>query len=89
MSLCARAVEPTSGRVMEVSTTQPGVQFYTGNFLDGSVSADGKAYQRHDGFCLETQHYPDSPNRPDYPTTVLRPGETYKHATVYKFSIAQ
>jgi aldose 1-epimerase len=86
MSLCARAVEPTSGRVMEVSTTQPGVQFYTGNFLDGSVSGDGKPYQRHDGFCLETQHYPDSPNRPDYPTTVLRPGETYKHATVYKFS---
>jgi aldose 1-epimerase len=87
MSLCARAVEPGSGRVMEVSTTQPGVQFYTGNFLDGSVSAGGKAYQRHDGFCLETQHYPDSPNRPDYPTTVLRPGETYKHATVYKFGV--
>jgi aldose 1-epimerase len=87
MSLCARAVEPASGRVIEVSTTQPAVQFYGGNFLDGSVSADGKAYQRHYGFCLETQHYPDSPNRPDYPTTELRPGETYKHATVYKFGV--
>jgi aldose 1-epimerase len=87
LSLCARAVEPTSGRVMEVFTTQPGVQFYGGNFLDGSVSAGGKPYQKHAGFCLETQHYPDSPNHPDYPTTMLRPGETFKQTTVYKFSV--
>jgi len=87
MSLCARVVEPGSGRVMEVSTTQPAVQFYGGNFLDGSVSADGKPYQRHYGLCLETQHYPDSPNRPDYPTTELRPGQTYKHSTIYKFGV--
>jgi aldose 1-epimerase len=89
LSACARAVEPTSGRIMEVSTTQPAVQFYTGNFLDGSVSADGAAYQRHSGFCLETQHYPDSPNRADYPTTVLRPGETYRHTTLYKFGVVK
>ncbi|MGD0897591.1 MAG: aldose epimerase family protein [Thermoguttaceae bacterium] len=86
LSECARVVEPTSGRVMEILTTQPAVQFYGGNFLDGSVSADGKPYGKHFGFCLETQHYPDSPNHPDYPTTVLRPGETYRHTTVYKFS---
>ena len=89
MSLAARVDEPTSGRVMEIYTTEPGVQFYTGNFLDGTVTAGGKAYQKHDGFCLETQHYPDSPNQPDFPSTVLKPGETYKQMTVHKFSVAK
>lgn len=85
----ARVVEPKSGRVMEVLTTEPGIQFYTGNFLDGSVKGKGgKAYQFRYGFCLETQHFPDSPNQPTFPTTVLKPGETYKSTTVYKFSAA-
>ncbi len=87
LSPAARVVEPTSGRVMEVSTTQPAVQFYVGNYLDGSISGGGKDYKKHYGFCLETQHYPDSPNHPDFPTTVLKPGETYKESTVYKFSV--
>ena len=87
LSLAARAVEPMSGRVMEVHTTQPGVQLYTANFLDGSLKAGGIPYGKHHGFCLETQHYPDSPNHPDYPTTVLRPGETYDELTVHKFSL--
>jgi aldose 1-epimerase len=82
-----RVTEPKSGRVMEVSTTEPGVQFYTGNFLDGSVKGKGgKAYPFRNGFCLETQHFPDSPNQPSFPTTVLKPGQTYKSSTVYKFS---
>ena len=72
---------------MEVLTAEPGVQFYSGNFLDGHhVGKGGVAHQRRSGFCLETQHYPDSPNQPDFPSTVLRPGETYKTSTVYKFS---
>ncbi len=87
MSLAARAVEPGSGRVMEIYTTQPAIQFYTGNFLDGTVSGGGVAYQKHFAFCLETQHYPDSPNRPEFPSTVLRPGETYHEVTVHKFSV--
>ncbi len=79
--------EPTTGRVMEVLTTEPGVQFYTGNFLDGTLTGSGgKAYKFRYGFCLETQHYPDSPNHPDFPTTVIKPGEKYRSATVYKFS---
>ena len=74
---------------MEVLTTEPGVQFYTGNFLDGSSSARaGKAYAKRTGFCLETQHYPDSPNQPTFPTTVLKPGETYSTQTIYRFSTA-
>jgi len=90
LTLCARVYEPTSGRVMEVHTTQPGVQFYTGNFLDGSViGTGGKAYQKHYGFCLETQHFPDSPNRPDFPSVVLKPGQKYATATVLKFSTRQ
>ena len=87
LSLAARVTEPTSGRVMEVYTTQPAVQFYTGNFLDGTVRGGGKTYEKHYGFCLETQHYPDSPNQKDFPTTVLKPGETYKQSTVHKFSV--
>jgi aldose 1-epimerase len=87
LTLAARAYEPTSGRVMEVSTTQPAVQFYTGNFLDGTVTGkNGHVYKRRNGFCLETQHYPDSPNHPDFPTTILKPGETFKSETVFKFS---
>ena len=86
MALVARVSEPASGRVMEIRTTEPAVQFYTGNFLDGSIKAGGKTYEKHYGFCMETEHYPDSPNRPDYPSTVLKPGETYRHTTVHKFS---
>jgi len=85
-TLAARVTEPTSGRVMEIFTTQPAIQLYTGNFLDGTITSGGVVYQKHYAFCLETQHYPDSPNRPEYPTTVLRPGETYKHTTIHKFS---
>ena len=82
----AVAYEPTSGRLMEVWTTEPGVQFYTGNFLDGSLTGkDGKVYQRRYGFCLETQHFPDSPNKPSFPTTVLRKGELYHSLTIHKF----
>ena len=85
-SLAARAVEPNSGRVLEVWTTQPGVQFYTGNFLDGTVvGKGGKAYAFRSAFCLETQHFPDSPNHPEFPATVLNPGERYHQVTAYKF----
>ena len=86
LALAATVNEPDSGRVMDVLTAEPGVQFYSGNFLDGHhLGKGGVAYQRRSGFCLETQHYPDSPNQPDFPSTVLRPGETYKTSTVYKF----
>src|SRR5207244_10646838 len=85
--LAARVVEPGSGRVLEVSTTEPGVQFYSGNFLDGSlVGKSGQAYREHSGFCLEPQHFPDSPNKPNFPSTVLRPGEEYRSKTVFVFS---
>jgi aldose 1-epimerase len=88
--LAARVYEPTSGRMLEVSTTQPGVQFYTGNFLDGTVvGKQGHAYKRRFGLCLETQHFPDSPNHPDFPTTILRPGGTYHEKTVFRFSVRQ
>jgi len=87
LELAARVYEPTSGRVLEVSTTQPGVQFYTGNFLDGTVTGKhGHVYKRRYGFCLETQHFPDSPNHPDFPTTILKPGQTFHQKTVFKFS---
>ena len=87
LSKAAEVYEPTTGRVMEIWTTEPGLQFYSGNFLDGTIKGTGgKVYQKHYGFCLETQHYPDSPNKPNWPTTVLRPGETYKTTTVEKFS---
>jgi aldose 1-epimerase len=88
LNLAARVSEPTSGRVMEVSTTEPGVQFYTGNFLDGTLTGKGgQVYGQRCAFCLETQHFPDSPNRPDFPTTVLRPGTDYKSTTIYRFSV--
>ncbi len=84
---CAQVYDKKSGRVMDISTTEPGVQFYTGNFMDGNTKArGGVACNKHQGFCLETHHFPDSPNHPDFPTTVLRPGETYKQTTVHKFS---
>jgi aldose 1-epimerase len=87
LELAAKVVEPTSGRVMEVYTTQPAIQFYVGNFLDGSIKAGGKSYPQHSALCLETQHYPDSPNQKDFPSTVLKPGETYKQSTVHKFTV--
>jgi len=86
LALGARARDPKSGRVMEMWTTEPGVQFYTGNFLDGSVKGKGGvAYGRHAGFCLEAQHFPDSPNKKEFPSTILRPGKVYTQTTVYKF----
>jgi aldose 1-epimerase len=87
LTLAARAVDRKSGRAMEVYTTQPAVQFYSANFLDGTLKAEGVTYTNHYGFCLETQHYPDSPNHPSYPSTVLRPGQTYHQLTVHKFSV--
>jgi len=87
LSLAAIVNEPTTGRVMQVSTTEPGMQFYSGNFLDGSITGkDGKVYQRRYGFCLEAQHYPDSPNEPKFPSVVLNPGQRYTQTTIYKFS---
>lgn len=86
LTLAASVYEPKTGRVMEVYTTEPGVQFYCGNFLDGSnVGKGGKVYKFRNGFCLETQHFPDSPNQPDFPSTILKPGEEYSTTTVYKF----
>jgi len=88
LRLAARVTEPTSGRVLEVSTTEPGVQFYIGNFLDGTVQGKGGvAYAKRTGFCLETQHFPDSPNHPAFPTTTVKPGAGYKSTTVFKFSV--
>ncbi len=88
MKLAAKVEEPKSGRVMEVYTTEPGLQFYAGNFLDGSdVGKGGKRYEYRTAFCLETQHFPDSPNHPDFPSTILRPGEKYHSETVYKFGV--
>jgi aldose 1-epimerase len=85
----ARVVEPTTGRVLTVETTQPGVQFYSGNFLDGTLHGKhGHVYQKHAGFCLETQHFPDSPNHPKFPTTELKPGQTYHEVTIFGFSTA-
>lgn len=87
LELQARVTEPASGRILEVLSTEPGLQFYCGNFLDGHlVGKGGQAYQHRSGFCLEPQHYPDSPNRPEFPSVVLRPGETYKNTIVYRFS---
>ena len=88
LQLAARVVEPASGRTLEVSTTEPGVQFYTGNFLDGTLKGKGGVgYQRRGGLCLETQHFPDSPNKPAFPTTILQPGSTYRSKTVWRFGV--
>jgi aldose 1-epimerase len=88
LALAARVTEPKSGRVMEVRTTEPGIQFYSGNFLDGTIkNRKGVPYEKHAAFCLETQHYPDSVNHPNFPSTILEPGKTYKTTTVYAFSV--
>ncbi|WP_224995360.1 aldose epimerase family protein [Cesiribacter sp. SM1] len=89
MSLAATVHHPESGRFMEVHTTEPGIQFYTGNFLDGSLSGKGFTYGHRTGFCLETEHYPDSPNQENFPSVTLRPGETYQTQTTYKFSVKE
>ncbi len=87
LSLMAHVTEPTSGRVMEVWSTEPALQFYTGNFLDGTITGKGGwAYQKHAAFCMEPQHYPDSPNQPQFPSTELKPGQTYKNTIIYRFS---
>ncbi len=85
LALAARVKDPASGRVMEIHTTQPGIQFYTGNFLEGLEDHGG--FKKHEGFCLETQHYPDAPNQPDFASTILKPGETFKQSTVHKFTV--
>jgi aldose 1-epimerase len=86
LSLAASVHEPTTGRTLEVHTTEPGLQFYCGNFLDGKLTGkSGKPYQFRNGFCLETQHYPDSPNQPSFPSTILQPGKTLKSTTVFQF----
>jgi aldose 1-epimerase len=82
----ASVTAPLSGRKMDVLTSEPGLQFYSGNFLDGGITGkNDKVYHQHYGFCLETQHFPDSPNQPAFPTTILRPGQKYRHQTIYKF----
>jgi aldose 1-epimerase len=86
LQLAARVVEPKTGRTLEVSTTEPGIQFYAGNFLDGKLTGKGGAVYRHrTGFCLETQHFPDSPNKPQFPSTILKPGAEYRSRTVFTF----
>jgi aldose 1-epimerase len=88
--LAATVFEPSSGRLLETYTTQPGIQFYSGNFLDGAaVGPDGRIYHKRTGFCLETQHFPDSPNQPHFPSTMLKPGDQYSQTTIYKFSSRQ
>ena len=88
LGLAARVYEDSTGRLLEVFTTEPGMQFYTGNFLDGSITGKGGwTYQFRNGFCLEPQHYPDSPNQPNFPSTVLKPGQTYHNTIIYKFSV--
>jgi aldose 1-epimerase len=88
LGLAARVFEPTTGRVLEVLSTEPGLQFYAGNFLDGTLTGkDGKVYQRRTAFAMEPQHFPDSPNKPQFPTTELKPGQTYHNVIIYKFSV--
>jgi len=88
MKVAAKVVDPKTGRVLTVSTTEPGVQFYAGNSLTGTnVGKSGVVYARRSGFCLETQHFPDSPNQPAFPSTLLKPGETMHSETIYAFSV--
>jgi aldose 1-epimerase len=88
LAFAAGVFEPESGRYMEVFTTEPGVQLYTGNHLKGTeIGKSGVAYTKRTGFCLETQHFPDSPNRPNFPSTLLQPGEELNSTTIYKFSV--
>lgn len=90
LQLAARVTEPTSGRTMEIQTTEPGIQFYAGNFLDGTLTGKGgQRYAHRSGFCLETQHFPDSPNQPAFPSTILRPGQRYTSQTVFTFGVAR
>jgi aldose 1-epimerase len=89
LTLAAAVVEPRSGRTLECWTTEPGVQFYTGNFLDQIKGKSGIIYRKQEGFCLETQHYPDSPNHPEFPSTELAPGETYAQTTIYRFGVVK
>jgi aldose 1-epimerase len=87
LELAARVTEQSSGRTLTIRTTEPGLQFYSGNFLDSTlVGTGGKMYREGDGFALETQHFPDSPNHPNFPSTVLRPGQTYQTTTTYQFA---
>ncbi|HEV8606608.1 MAG TPA: aldose epimerase family protein [Tepidisphaeraceae bacterium] len=87
LALAARVIDPQTGRTMEIWTTEPGVQFYTGNFLDNVKGKNGVVYKKHGGFCLETQHFPDSPNHPNFPSITLEPGQTYSQVTVHKFYV--
>lgn len=90
LKLAARVSEPEAGRIMEILTTDPGLQFYSGNFLDGTIQGkSGKTYEKHYGFCLEPQHFPDSPNHPEFPSTILKPGKKYTKTTVFRFSTIQ
>ena len=88
LTLAARVTEPTTGRVLEVYTTEPGLQFYTGNFLDGTITGKGGwVYQHRNAFCMEPQHFPDSPNQPNFPSVVLKPGQTYRNTIIYRFAV--
>jgi aldose 1-epimerase len=90
LQLAARVLDPVSGRTLEVRTTEPGMQFYAGNFLDGTLKGKGgQIYGRRSGFCLETQHYPDSPNQPTFPSTIVKPGQEYKSQTVFRFGVSR
>ena len=87
LAVVAKVYEPKSGRTLEVLSTEPGLQFYSGNFLDGTnVGKKAQVYRYRNGFCLEPQHFPDSPNKPEFPSVVLRPGQIYKNTIIYKFS---
>jgi len=90
LSHAARVVDPTTGRTLDIATTEPGIQLYSGNFLDGTITGKaGRVYAHRSGFCLETQHFPDSPNQPTFPSTVLRPGQEYKTTTVFTFGVVK
>jgi len=83
-------LEPTSGRTLDIATTEPGLQFYSGNFLDGTITGKaGHVYKQHAGFCLETQHFPDSPNHLNFPSTILRPGQEYRSRTEFAFGVVR
>lgn len=90
LTLAARVYEPTSGRVLEIRTTEPGMQFYSGNFLDGTLTGkNGAVYRHRTGFAMETQHFPDSPNQPEFPSTILRPGDEYRTRTIFRFTVQE
>ncbi|MCX6282651.1 MAG: galactose-1-epimerase, partial [Bacteroidetes bacterium] len=90
MSVAAVVFDPVSCREVTIETTQPGIQFYSGNFLDGSIKGiEGKVYGKHYGLCLETQHFPDSPNQPSFPSAILQPGMKYHETTIFKFSVIE